>query len=123
MSLRMGGAVLAVLVFASIFLANLAFGQTAPLAPSQGCIGAANSQPLPGTSYSATNFNGCINNAIGLAVIGILVSFAAIAGAYLIGEVFEMGGLKGWYKTEIWEVTKTILLVAIIFPSYRYWAP
>ncbi len=114
MYLKIGGAVLALFLFVALSGAPSAL---TPIVPSTGCAGApsASSSPLSGTSFNPIGFNGCINNAIALSAIGILLSFAIIAAAYLIGEVFGMEGLKGWYKTELWEVTKTILVIVIVF--------
>jgi hypothetical protein len=68
------------------------------------------------TSITDSAINSCITGTVvPYVVIALLLSFAIIAIAYLIGEVFGISSLKGWYKVEVWEITKTLLLVAVIF--------
>ncbi|MCW6159737.1 MAG: hypothetical protein LVQ95_01450 [Candidatus Micrarchaeales archaeon] len=82
---------------------------------------ASSSQQVPAAQVCITNslatgsFDSCITSAIDLAIIAMLLSFAIIALAYILGEVFDFAVLKGWYKTETWEVTKTIFVVVIIY--------
>lgn len=82
---------------------------------------ASSSLQVPAAQVCITNaaasgsINSCITSAIALAIIAFLLSFSVIAFAYILGEVFDFSVLKGWYKTEIWEVTKTILIVVIIY--------
>ncbi len=57
----------------------------------------------------------CIASAVPLWVIGIMLSFSLVALAYMLGEVFQLSSLKGWYRNELWETVKTMLLVAAIF--------
>lgn len=62
-----------------------------------------------------TSVSGCIDAAIPLSGVGILISLSLVALAYMLGELLHIEGLKGWYKTEIWETAKSLMLVASIF--------
>ncbi|MCL4373308.1 MAG: hypothetical protein M1360_00875 [Candidatus Marsarchaeota archaeon] len=64
-------------------------------------------------ALSASNFS----TFIGLAAIGIAISFLFIAVSYMAGEVLNYNALKGWYRTELWEVSKSILIIAVVFSS------
>jgi hypothetical protein len=44
-----------------------------------------------------------------------MLSFALIGLSYMLGEIFQLSALKGWYRSELWESTKTMMLVAVIF--------
>ncbi len=70
---------------------------------------------LTGQSVPITQAGVCIESAIPLAVIGLLVSFAMVAVAFMFGNVFNLPSLKNWYKGELWETTKTIILIVLIF--------
>ena len=63
---------------------------------------------------TAMDFGACISMIIPLALIGILFSFSLIGLSYMIGEVFDVGNLKGWYRTELREVAKSIIIIALI---------
>ena len=63
------------------------------------------------------SLGGCLEAAIPFSAIGIVVSFAMIALAYMLGEVVQIDGLKKWYKGEAWEVAKTIMLIIVIFST------
>ncbi|MGC8669645.1 MAG: hypothetical protein ACP5TL_00640 [Candidatus Micrarchaeia archaeon] len=67
------------------------------------------------SSQSLGNY--MISNAIPLSALGIAVSLMIVAIAYMIGEVFNYSGLKGWYKTELWEVVKSIIIIIVVFSS------
>ncbi|HUY70217.1 MAG TPA: hypothetical protein VMV00_01455 [Candidatus Baltobacteraceae bacterium] len=63
----------------------------------------------------ATSVGTCLTDAISYSGIGILLSLMIVALAYMLGEMFNIQGLKGWYKTELWETAKSLMLVASIF--------
>ncbi len=73
--------------------------------PSTYCIMTGSSEPV----------GKCITDSIPIAFIALTVSLLMIAVSYMIGEVLQISGFKNWYKAEIWELTKSALLVAIIF--------
>ncbi len=59
----------------------------------------------------------CVEAAIPYWAIGIMLSFAMVGLAYMLGEVFNLSGLKNWYQGELWESSKTILIVVILFAA------
>ncbi|MDE1868398.1 MAG: PKD domain-containing protein [Candidatus Micrarchaeota archaeon] len=59
----------------------------------------------------------CIADSFPLSILGLTLSLALVAVAYMAGEIIELGGLKGWYKKELWETGKSALIIAIIFSS------
>ena len=64
---------------------------------------------------SLTDIDSCISMSVALSVIGLLISLAVVALTYMIGEIMNMGGLKGWYRKELWETAKSLIIVAIIY--------
>jgi len=56
----------------------------------------------------------CINSAVPFVFIAILLSFTIVAISYLIGEVLAIQSFKGWYKGELWEAIKSLLIVGVI---------
>ncbi len=66
-------------------------------------------------TQSSTSIGACIMSSIPIALIGILLSIMLIAVAYMLGEVLDISSLKGWYKGELWEVTKSTAIIIIIF--------
>ena len=57
----------------------------------------------------------CIENSISISVIALILSFILVAISYMIGEVIKIDGFRGWYKGELWETAKSVLLVVIIY--------
>ncbi len=55
----------------------------------------------------------CIANSIPLASMGILLSIVLVAITFMLGETLKLEGYQGWYKTEIWETTKSALLLGM----------
>ncbi len=70
---------------------------------------------LTGQSVPISQAGVCIESAIPLAVLGLLVSFAMVAVAFMFGNVFNLPSLRNWYKGELWETAKTVILIAMIF--------
>ena len=63
---------------------------------------------------TATDLGSCIADSIPIAGVGILLSLSFVAIAFMLGEVLKFEGLSNWYKTELWETTKSMLIVAVI---------
>ena len=64
----------------------------------------------------STALGNCIGYAFPIAFIGIMISFAIVGLAYMIGEALGMDSVKGWYKRELNETVKSaILLGSILF--------
>ena len=59
----------------------------------------------------------CVLNSVPYMMIGILLSFMVIALTYMIGNVINYSKMKDWYKAELWEVIKSLLLVVIIIAA------
>lgn len=66
---------------------------------------------------SQTTIGSCLADAIPLSFIGIGVSLAMVGLAYMIGEVLNYSALKGFYKRELWETIKSMMIIAIIFSA------
>ncbi|MGC8688167.1 MAG: hypothetical protein ACP5RQ_02085 [Candidatus Micrarchaeia archaeon] len=103
------------LVYALIFFASFVIVTSAnqQIQPQFNCL--SNSAITP--SYSSNYLNDCVNATVvgSTTIVALLFSFFMIALAYLIGQVLNIEQLRGWYKNESWELTKTILLIAIIY--------
>ncbi|MCL4381332.1 MAG: hypothetical protein M1331_01015 [Candidatus Marsarchaeota archaeon] len=57
----------------------------------------------------------CIDSSASIAVLALIVSFLMVAVSYMIGEVIKIDEFKGWYKGELWETAKSVLLIVIIY--------
>lgn len=64
---------------------------------------------------AAVDLGTCVSESIALSSIGLLLSLSIVALTFMVGEVLNMGNLKGWYRRELWETTKSALLVAVIY--------
>ncbi len=64
-----------------------------------------------------TDMGTCLANALPLAMIGILVSLGLIALVYMLGEVVQISSLKNWYKNELKETAKSLMIIAIAMAS------
>ncbi len=73
------------------------------------------SLPTSGTTIPERDATSCIIGSIPIAMMGILLSLLLISVSYMLGEIFQVSGFKGWYRGEMWEVTKSILLIISIF--------
>jgi hypothetical protein len=64
---------------------------------------------------TAGDLGSCIADSIPLAAIGIMLSLCFAAIAFMLGEVFKIEGFTSWYKTELWEVTKSLLVICTVY--------
>ncbi len=66
------------------------------------------------STASSTNLSDCINSTLPFVFVALLLSFTMVAFAYLLGEVLDIQTFKGWYRGELWESVKSILIVGAI---------
>jgi hypothetical protein len=59
----------------------------------------------------------CVLSSVPYMMIGILLSLFIIALTYMIGNVMNYSKMKDWYKAELWETIKSMLLVVIIIAA------
>ena len=77
--------------------------------------------PSGGTSTSVnfggvfSPFSGIMENAVGLALLALVVSFDVIGVGYLVSKIFPSTNIGSWLSKEYWEVTKTVILIVSIF--------
>jgi hypothetical protein len=64
-----------------------------------------------------TDLNTCVSDSIAISVIGLLLSLAVVAISYMIGEVLNMGNLRGWYRRELWETAKSAMIIIVIYSA------
>ncbi len=95
---RLGGLLLLSLLLLTMLVAT-------PRAASTGCI----------INSNIADYGACVTAALPLAALGILVSLLFVAMAYMFGQVFNFEGLRGWYKNELKETAKSIIIIATIF--------
>ena len=57
----------------------------------------------------------CIQSAIPLCLIGLAISVIILAVAYMAGEVLNYRSLKEFYRAQLWETVKSVIIVVIIF--------
>lgn len=99
----------------AIVILSLALTLTASAAqlPNQGQANSAFTSTciLTGTTITP---DACLFNSFPLMAIGIIISFMIIAIVYMAGNVMNYKPLKDWYRKELWESIKTIILVCVI---------
>ncbi len=66
---------------------------------------------------SMTSPGVCVLSSVPYMMIGILLSFMVIALTYMIGNVINYSKMTDWYKAELWETIKSLLLVVIIMAA------
>ncbi|MEM0149495.1 MAG: hypothetical protein QXW10_01205 [Candidatus Micrarchaeaceae archaeon] len=76
------------------------------------------SQPYCLVTGSYTSLGNCVVAAIPLAFFGVLFSFLLVAISYMLGSVFSINALKGWYQNELKEASKSILIIVVIFSVF-----
>ncbi len=64
---------------------------------------------------TASDLGSCVAESMPVAGVGILLSLSFVAITFMLGEVFKIEGFSNWYKTELWEVTKSMLIIACIY--------
>jgi hypothetical protein len=68
------------------------------------------------TGQVATADN-CILSSFPYMAIGILLSFMVIAIVYMLGNVMNFKSMQDWYRAELWEAIKTLVMVGVIISS------
>jgi len=64
-----------------------------------------------------TDMGTCLTNTLPLALAGVLLSLSFVALAYMLGEFVQIQGLKGWYRNELKETAKSLILIAVVVSS------
>lgn len=70
---------------------------------------------LTGTNVS---FSTCVSDAIPVAMVGVLFSIVLVAVAFMVGNILNVSGLNNWYKNELKETAKSILIVFSVFSVF-----
>ena len=99
---------------AAVFIATVATAQTIGTPATIQTGGVQIGCIITGTMISPGM---CVLSSVPYMMIGILLSFMVIALTYMIGNVINYSRMKDWYKTELWETIKSLLLVVIIMAS------
>jgi hypothetical protein len=67
---------------------------------------------------SQSTINSCVSSTLtlffGLVIVGVLLSLAVVALAYIVSKTFDIGRLEGWYKGELYETVKTLIILGSI---------
>ncbi len=64
---------------------------------------------------TAGDLGSCIADSMPIAGVGIMLSLSFVAVAYMMGEVLRIDGFQNWYRGELWEVTKSALIIAVLY--------
>lgn len=64
-----------------------------------------------------TTPDNCIVASLPYMFIGVLLSFMIIAIVYMFGNVMNFKPMQDWYRAELWESIKTILMIGVIIAS------
>ncbi|MDE1871074.1 MAG: hypothetical protein KGI06_02430 [Candidatus Micrarchaeota archaeon] len=65
----------------------------------------------------STTIGACIASALPLSLLGIGVSLMIVAITFMISHVLNHAGLRSFYRSELWEVAKSGIIVAGIFSA------
>jgi hypothetical protein len=71
-------------------------------------------QPICIITGKAVAADSCIASAFPYMAIGVMLSFMIIALVYMIGNIMNFKSLQDWYRAELWESIKTMLMIAAI---------
>ncbi len=115
-------AVVALLLMAALFATAFSQSITIPQAqtsPTDECLalfpsgaGAGAAQNLSGLF---TPLAGIFQDSIGIALLALIVSFDVIGIGYMISKLVPSSNVGNWLSKEYWEVTKSAILIAVIF--------
>ena len=110
------------LLSASVVLSLLLLlGSAVPLAHAQQPpTSQAQNQPFKQTCIITNTIitpEQCITSTFPLMAVGLLLSVMIIAVVYMLGEVFNYEKLKGWYRAELWEVIKSLIVVISVISA------
>lgn len=100
--------------YATVFLIALAF--LSILLLNANAAGSISTVPCIITG-ATTSVGTCIASAFPLSLLGIGLSLLIIAVAFMAGHVLNHAGLRNFYRIELWEVTKSGIIIAAIFSS------
>ena len=64
---------------------------------------------------AATDIGTCITESVGISVLALVLSLSIVALAYMISNIVHVAELQGWYRKELWETTKSAMIVAIVY--------
>ncbi len=73
------------------------------------------SAPFCVMTGSHISVNECIAATIPVAFIALLLSLAIVALAYMVGRLVEIEGFNRWWKNELYEVFKSVLIIVSVF--------
>jgi len=59
----------------------------------------------------------CVLSSFPIALLGIGISLLIIAIAFMVNAIFNLKGLKAWYVGELWEVTKSMIVIIVVFTA------
>ncbi len=59
----------------------------------------------------------CVLSSFPIALLGIGISLFIIAIAFMVNVIFNLKGLKAWYVGELWEVTKSMIIIIVVFTA------
>ncbi len=100
------------LACASMFILLVVLFSGSPVAQS-----IAQSPPICIITGKAAAPDNCIASSFPYMAIGVMLSFMVIALVYMIGNVMNFKSMQDWYRAELWEAIKTLLMIAVIISS------
>lgn len=106
-----------VLLFLAVLTALLGFATAAAYTSPFQNIYCATPQSGNSGYQTVSTLGQCISGAIVYVIIALLLSFTIVALAYLFGEVLNIQSFKGWYRSELWEAIKSLIIVGAVFSA------
>ena len=105
--MRMWGRAVLLATLSFLIISSLAGLSSAQFSPPVNCA----------INGSTTDMGTCLANVLPLAMLGILLSLSLVALAYMFDEVIHISSIKGWYKNELKETAKSLMIIAIVISS------
>ncbi len=115
-------AVLALLLIAALFATVYSQSVTIPqsqIGPTAECSVLF---PSAGSTQSSQNLAGIFapltvifKDSVGIALLALILSFDVIGIGYMISKLVPSSNVGNWLSKEYWEVTKSAILIAVIF--------
>lgn len=64
-----------------------------------------------------TTFDNCVSYALPIALLAVIFALSLIGLSYMLSEVFNINSLKGWWKSELREAAKSVMIIVVVFAA------
>ncbi len=71
--------------------------------------------PKLGMPVGTVSYGNIMGPAVSLSVMALMISFAVVAIALILSSLFPHMGIRNWLQSEYWEITKSAIIIVVIF--------